>query len=368
MMIRIGKRWGTRVGAVVLALGVVIAVAFGDRAADNAPRTDDASAVRVRVTTAVHAPELREHRFHGVVKTATGGPVAFLDGGRIETLEIALGDRVARGAVLARLERSGWRNAVTEAEAATVRAREQLQQAERDLDRVDLLGSAATDEERDQRRTGVATWRAEVTRAETALREAERRLDEATLRSPYDAVVVALPARKGQVVAAGAPIAVLSSVDTRYEVELLVPASVALGLTRGAALTIQPTFLPERRFTGTVQSIADHAAEPSLLFAVVGSVAAGDLSVPSGTPVAVGLYPTGASEALLVPASAVVGGPDLTPRIYVVAEGRIRVVPLEHLEPTDAGIVIPPVVAPGTPVVVSGHVNLTDGLAVEVIR
>ena len=229
-----------RVGAVVLALGVVIAVALGDRTAGDAPQTGDASAVRVRVTAAMHAPELREYRFHGVVKTATGGPVAFLDGRRIETLEIALGDRVARGAVRARLERSGWRNAVAQAEAATVRAREQLQQAEHDLDRVDRLGSAATDEERDQRRTGVATWRAEVTRAATALREAQRRLDEATLRSPYDAVVVALPARKGQVVAPGAPIAVLSSVDARYEVELLVPASVALGLTRGAALTIQP--------------------------------------------------------------------------------------------------------------------------------
>lgn len=369
------KTWLIRGGAAALALTAAIVVAFGNSVSGDAPDTTSpqaggtaSSTVRVSVTQAAQAPALREHRFHGVVKTATGGPVAFVNGGRIETLEVDLGDRVVQGQVLAGLERNGWRNAVRQAEAAAASAREQLEQAERDLDRVERLGSAATEEERDQRETGVATWRAQVTQAQAALREAQRQLDEATLRAPYDAVVVAVPAREGQVVAPGAPVAMLSSVDTQYEVELLVPAAVALGLTPGATLSIRPTFLPDARLTGTVQSVADHAAEPSMLFPVVVAVDASDVSVPSGTPAEVTLYLTRTSQALLLPASAVVGGPDLMPRIYAVEQGRIRVFALDDLEPTDQGMVIPPVVAVGTPVVVSGQVDLADGLAVEVIQ
>ncbi len=365
------RRWLARGAATLLALSTVAFVALGDDSTDvsSSERTDDAaSALRVGVVPARYAPEVREHRFHGVMRTADGGPVAFVHTGRVEEIAIELGDRVEEGQSLARLEANGWRNAVRQAEAALTSAREQWEQARRDLGRVDRLGDAATDEEREARETLVATWRAQVSQAEVALGEARRQLDEATLRAPYDAVVTALPVEEGQVVSAGGPVAFLSSTDPRYEIELLVPASVALALESGDSLTVRPTFLPDRELTGSVRSVADHAAEPSMLFPVVASVDSIDSGLPSGSPAEVTLRLTRRTPALLLPPSAVVGGPDLRPRVYVVEDDRIRIVPVDDPEPTAEGLLIPPVVAAGTPVVVSGQVNLSDGLSVEVIR
>ncbi|MCG8479416.1 MAG: efflux RND transporter periplasmic adaptor subunit [Spirochaetales bacterium] len=365
------RRWLVRGAATLVALSAAAFVALGDDSTDRVSSErarEDASAPRVGVVPARYAPDVREHRFHGVMRTAEGGPVAFVHAGRVETIAVELGDRVEEGQTIARLEADGWRNAVQQAEAALTSAHEQWEQAVRDLGRVDRLGDAATDEEREGRETLVATWRAQVSQAEVALTEAQRQLDEATLRSPYNAVVTSLPIEAGQVVSAGGPVAFLSSTDPRYEIELLVPASVALALESGDPLTVRPTFLPGHELTGTVRSVADHAAEPSMLFPVVAALDSFDAALPSGSPAEVTLRLNRRTPALLLPPSAVVGGPDLTPRVYVVEDDRIRVVRIDDPEPTAEGLLIPPVVAVGTPVVVSGQVNLSDGLSVEVIR
>lgn len=365
------RRWIVRGAATLLALSTVAFVALGDDStgAQGTERaTDDTATVRVGVVPARYAPEVTEHRFHGVMRTADGGPIAFVHAGRVETIVVELGDRVEEGQPIADLEADGWYYAVRQAEAALASAREQSEQAARDLGRVDRLGDAATDEERETRETQVATWIARVSQADVALREARRQLEEATLRAPYDAVITALPAEAGQVVSPGEPVAFLSSTDPRYEIELLVPASVALTLRSGDPLSVRPTFLSDREFTGTVRSVADHAAEPSMLFPVVAAVDAVDASFPSGSPAEVTLRLNRRAPALLLPPSAVVGGPDLRPRVYVVEDDRIRVVSIDDPQPTAEGLVIPPVIAAGTPVVVSGQVNLTDGLSVEVLR
>lgn len=340
---------------------------------DEESKTIDA--VRVRTAFAEAAPPTRLEVFSGTVRSVENGTVAFTEGGRITEIRPGIGAAVTKGAIIALLDAAGRENAVNDARAGRDAAQEELSLAEREYRRVENLDGGITEAEQDRLRSVVTMRRSQLSRAIAALEEAERRLREARLVAPYDAIVTDIPVDVGQVVSGGQPIAVLSSIGPTLEVEVAVTAATVAGVVVGDAVVVTSTIDPTVAVDATIQSVSPHGSLRSGLYPVTiripyDTVASSGASLPliAGEPVRVSIRPRRQRPAISVPAAAVVGGSDLSPQLYSVQSGRVVPVQLPWVQLERGNAIIPRVVDPGTPVVISGQSRLTPDTAVEVVE
>jgi len=170
---------------------------------------------------------------NGYVVARTKASVSSKVPGRLAYLGVEEGDRVASGAVIARLEAAEYEATVRQTaseilatEASVIEASAQVMQAERTLERARRLraDSLVAEQTFDDATTALETARARLRAAEARL-EAARQANAATraslentiIRAPFSGTVLRKDAEVGEVVA---------------------PAVAGGGLTRGAVVTI----------------------------------------------------------------------------------------------------------------------------------
>lgn len=130
-------------------------------------------------------------------------------------------------------------------------ARAQEKQAQAQLDMLEA-GSRAED---------VAIAEADVARAEVALGAAQNALDDAILRAPYDGIVGAVVANRGELVSAQVPVVRMGDV-TQFRVETEDLSEVDVSLVHvGQPVTVTVDALEDSAFTGTVARIAPIAVD-----------------------------------------------------------------------------------------------------------
>lgn len=201
--------------------------------------------------------------------------------GRLVYLAVEEGSRVKAGDVIARLENEDSRAARDQARAAVQTARFQLDQARAELTDATLgfrrsreLVSAgyiarsefdAADARFKRAKAAVQAGESAVQNALAALKGAEVALDYATLRAPFDAVVLTKNADIGDIVtplgaAANAKAAVVNVADmASLLVEVDVSESNIEKVETGRPCEIQLDALPEERFSGRVHMIVPTA-------------------------------------------------------------------------------------------------------------
>jgi RND family efflux transporter MFP subunit len=150
---------------------------------------------------------------------------------RIAAIDVEVGQTVARGAVVVRLEAADAQLAVAQAEAALNSARARLALAESQLARARELQKQEfiSPEALTQRETETAVVRADVATAEAALRSAQRTLEKTVIRAPFAGVVMSRPGQVGEIAQPGAPLLVLKDAAPP-EVTSPIPADLAAGL------------------------------------------------------------------------------------------------------------------------------------------
>ena len=127
----------------------------------------------------------------------------------VREVSVELGQPVARGDVLVRLDPAGL-------PARLERARAELRQAERAMERANALEGVLVEEERDQRETDLAVRRA-------TMLEIELEMQRLNLRAPHDGIVVEIMAREGELLEDSVAVRVVELS------RLLVEADVPLG-------------------------------------------------------------------------------------------------------------------------------------------
>lgn len=196
-------------------------------------------------------------------------------------LAVEEGDHVKKGQIIARLESADAAASRDRARANVAVARFNLQQAQTEL------RDALTKYQRNQKllshgsisqteydtsearyhsaKAGVASAEAAVKASEAALREAQATLEYATIRAPFDAVVLTKDADMGDIVtplgaAANAKAAVVTIADmSSLQVEADVSES-NIGMVKvGQPCEIQLDALPNSRFPGKVHTIVPTA-------------------------------------------------------------------------------------------------------------
>ena len=207
----------------ILAAGAVVALAACHGGDHETVEPRNLEPVEVRVTSAWTAGA--ETTVPARIVPLQEAEVATRMAGTIDALPVDVGDRVAAGALLARLDDSDVR-------ARIAAARAQLQLAERTYTRLSNLAAdgAASQQEKDQAEAQLESARAMVEEAEAQAAYVE-------IRAPFAGVVTARMADRGDMAAPGVPLIQLSGQGVKVVADL--PAEMAGKIRTGQEVTVE---------------------------------------------------------------------------------------------------------------------------------
>ncbi|TCV89101.1 efflux RND transporter periplasmic adaptor subunit [Sulfurirhabdus autotrophica] len=125
--------------------------------------------------------------------------------GVVQSVHVDAGDHVNKGQVLLALDSATYQSMVAESQAAMTRLSEEFAEAKRDRDRVQELynRTVISTTELDQAKLRYAKAQSMLAEARARLNQNRKFLNDATVRAPYDAVVVARQVEPGMTVATG---------------------------------------------------------------------------------------------------------------------------------------------------------------------
>lgn len=238
----------------------------------------------------------------GTVLSRADAQIASEQSGRV--LEIAeVGERVAQGGVIARLDAEALVLAEREAEAALARIAAQLAFQERQLGRLAALKrrSSVAENQLDEARNLRDLLRHDQARAEVALAAARRQVREATIRAPFEGLVAERRAQRGEFLAAGAVLVRL--VDTTHtEVSARAPVGIGIALQAGTMVALREG--AERVIEAPIRAVVPGGDAQSHQLELRIELQAAEW--PIGTAVQVGVPAGSASAAVAVPRDALV--------------------------------------------------------------
>jgi membrane fusion protein (multidrug efflux system) len=287
----------------------------------------------------------------GGLESAKTAPVAAEVPGTLVSLDLPEGKRVEAGHVLARLDDSAARAALSVAEARLQNARERLARQE-PLHAQGVASDQALDDAR-----------AELRGAEGAFQEARTRLEKHTIRAPYAGVIGLKQVNVGQYVPAGQPIVELTiteGLDLRFHLP-----QQDLPQVRAGQLVHGVVGRCEARFEARVSAVDPRVDASTRMFSVQAALLDGNAPLHPGMAVRVRLLVDELPDAILLPQEAVVRQ-GTRYIVYVLDEqGSAQPRPVTLGDFFVDGVRIESGVAAGERVVVSGQQKLQPGSPVD---
>ncbi len=339
--------------AVLMFVSTGLLFAPAARSADKptpAPR-----AVRVQLEPVVYTDEAVPVRVVGVLARKQEAELSFKIGGLVAEVNVRVGDRVARGHVLAKLR-------TEEIDAQVAQARSGLAKAQRDLARLEALAAnrVATLENVQDARTAVEV-------AQAAVRIAEFNREHAAIVAPDDGIVLRRRSEPGELVGPGAPIVGFASERGGWLVRAALAERELAQVTLGDAAAVTAA---GETVSGRIVQIAeasDAATRTTPIEIALERVPAKARS--GGVAVAV-VQPRPVPARARVAASALLEGDGGAANLFLVAEGattaqRVRV-EVERL--VGDRVLLRTELPRAARVVVRGAEYLRDGAAVEPVR
>ncbi len=343
------------VSAMLAATGMILLTSATLGAQDTPPDT----ALRpVRLMTVEAPGTMVTRQFFGQVVARQTVDLAFQVGGQLTELPVRNGQTVTKGDLLAQLDLDPFARAVERAEL-------NLQQAQRDFDRVQQLAQSnvASAARFDEVQTALDL-------AKVSLREARDARDDATLTAAFDGLVAQRLLANFSTVAQGTPVLRLHDMS-EARVEIDVPERVFRSADNADHVTITADFGPGLEavplrlveFTaetlGVAQSYRVDLALPS---------DPGFTPLPGRTATVTVTVPVESIAMLTVPITALVHGADRDTQVLVFEPtdadtGSLRVVPVTVVSREGSAIGIDPAgeLQPGMEIVAAGAHLLSDG-------
>jgi membrane fusion protein, multidrug efflux system len=272
--------------------------------------------------------------------------------GRISNIAFQEGQRVAKGALLVRLD-----PAVPQAEAQQARANMVL--AKNKFDRaVDLAKSNyISGQARDEAENNLKV-------AEAALQLSEAKLAKMDMRAPFSGIIGLRSVSVGDYVKEGADLVNLESIDP-LKVDFRVPEVYMRQVQVGQSLQVQLDALPGKTFEGkvfAVNPLIDAAGRAVVIRAMVRNP---DTSLRPGMFARVRLITRNAQDALVLPEQALVPQGDQQ-FVFRIQDGKAVRTKVDVGQRRDAMVEILNGVAKDDVVVTAGQLKLRDGAPVTV--
>jgi RND family efflux transporter MFP subunit len=295
----------------------------------------------------------------------------------IVELPIRVGDSVAAGQLIARLDAEDYRLGMREAEAGLAQARAQAQNAESSYERQRDLYEAdnASRADLDAALANFQSTEASVRAADQRVQLARQQLSYTRLTAPTAGAVSAVPVEINENVQAGQVVVYLNS-GTDLEVEVGVPEVLISQVAEGDVTEVTFDALPDRAFPASVSEVGVAATGTATTYPVTVVLPDPDPDLRSGMAADVAFrFESGEGRELFVVPSIAVGEDRDGRFVYVVeledaadsesGVGLIRRRPVRIGEMTTQGMEILEGLSDGEYVVVAGVSRIEDGLRVQ---
>lgn len=289
--------------------------------------------------------------------------------GRVRSVEVRIGQKVAKGAVLLSLVDDDYAQGVLQAEAAGDMAKAQLSGAEATHTRfIDLKDrDAVTAAEFEKVEVGLTLARAQVRQAEVGLSVARDRLYDTRLRAPFAGTVIARNVEVGEMLGGGpgqGPPIQLADLS-RVRVTASIGETQASKIAIGDIISVRVDALPGESFPGKVERIngqVDARTRSVKVEAVLDEV---DPRLIHG--MAAGFLVEGvADEHLAVPREALLNRDDGSARVLVTVEGTVSSRDVRYGRSRTGLVPILDGLEEGEQVLVAGHTRLADGSPIKI--
>lgn len=283
--------------------------------------------------------------------------------GLVSSVHVDEGEDVGKGEVIARLDTELLELELSSLEAQVREKEKELEKARTDLERIENLfrEQSVARQTYDDYRYRVETLRETISSLRAQAEKTKKTIEKATVRSPFDGVVISRSVDPGEWVTPGAPVV---EVGTRgeYRVIVDVPQSLAGKLRKGTPL---PVIVRGRKLSAKVRTYIPRGDERTRTFPLRLDLTT-RMNLYEGEEAEV-ILPAGEKEkVLLIDRNAVVTfqGKSL---VFTVKEGKALPLPVEVVgfRGNLAGV-RGEGLAPGLPVIVKGNERLRPGQAVTV--
>ncbi len=253
----------------------------------------------VEVLTAAIAPAERVLAVNGRIRPRLQVDIRPSLGGELVSLPYDVGDQIAQGTILAKIDDAPEIAAIAEANAAVQAQQAVLEQARRDLARFEALGEFVSRADLEQRRLAVEEGARELNRREANVRQARELRDRRVLRAPFSGVILDRPVDPGQTVSPDSVIyrlADLSSPEVSAEVDEIYATEIRPGM---AALVSLPGLQESVRGEVVhIEPLVDPATGARDVRIAIDSAGNG---IPSGLTVTVNLVIEELDQAISIP-------------------------------------------------------------------
>ncbi|TCT04405.1 efflux RND transporter periplasmic adaptor subunit [Aquabacter spiritensis] len=345
------------------------AAAFLAGCGDPAPAEQAGPPPRpVQVVEVALEPATAARSFVGVIRARREIDQSFRVGGKLAERRVEVGDTVAAGQVIARLDPVDLALQLESAEAELAAATAALAQTAAEDQRTRTLtqrGFASTaDLDRKSLAKDEAVGRLE--RAKRALDLARNQHAYADLVAAADGVVVAVSAEPGQVLVSGQSVARIARLDEK-EAAVALPET-ALAEARAARATVTLWADPGRAYAAHLRELAPQAETVSRTYAARFALADADPAMALGMTATVTLTPADAAQVARLPLAAVFDR-GAGPHVFVVdpESRRIAARKVAVAGYTAEAVLIADGLAPGERVVAMGVQTLDPGRAVRTV-
>jgi len=273
--------------------------------------------------------------------------------GRIERIAFEEGQRVRKGALLARLDAAETRALLASSRAQAGLDKQRLERAA-DLRKKGFISQQALDEAQSNYARSVAKQR-----------EDEAKLAKSEIRAPFSGVAGLRQVSEGAFVAAGTDIARLDKID-QLKLDFRVPEMFLAQLKAGLAVAVAVDSFPQQSFPGKIYALEPAIDEQTRTILVRARVANPELRLRPGMFARVQLTLGARENAVWIPEEAIVPrGQDSF--VFRVVDGKAELVRVQTGTRKVGEVEIMKGLAGGDLVVTEGTQRLAPGMQVSII-
>jgi len=280
--------------------------------------------------------------------------VASEGSGKIVQVNFKMGDFVAKGKVLAKIDDTYKRLAYENARLTYNKCKE-------DLTRYEALrkGDAVSD-------TQLRDIKLAYENADIQLANAKKQWDDTRITAPFSGYITSQNTELGAYVNAGTVIAGIADIS-ELKVVLDVSESTAYELHPGQLISVTTDVHPDANYTGKISNISPKASASHTYPVEVLIANNGKDKLKAGTYVNVSVNMGKSGKALMIPRDAIVSSVK-DPSVYVVNGNLVKLIKITTGRSFNSNLEVIGGLAKGDIVVTNGQINLTDGSKVSVIN
>ncbi len=322
--------------------------------------------VPVQVQTApVEERPMPEHLvLTGTLRASQESEVAADAAGKVTKTFVERGDRVKQGDTLAILDARGAAISATAAQAQSQLAKAQLEQAQRECERVKALKEtgAISQAEYDRITSQCQTTQWSAAAAQAQQQNAQKIVGDSIIRAPFTGVVGERNVNVGQYVSPSTKIVSLYTPDP-LRLELTVPEANVGGIKAEQSIVFTVSAFGDETFTGKVKFISPNVRPTTRDLVIEAFCPNAELKLKPGM-FAVARLETAEKKLPAAPTAALVKQGDVT-RAFVVVNKRIEERIVQTGSEREGATAVLVGLKPGDQVVLSPGPDVRDGAQVQ---